>query len=70
MAEITISEGWDKIRTKIKRKYSHLTDAMLPFSPGQEEELIRNLMNLVHRDRKYVVFMLTKFQHTMDSNRL
>nr|WP_067062717.1 hypothetical protein [Mucilaginibacter sp. L294] len=71
MAEITISnKDWERIKIKVQRKYNHLTDEQLQYSEGQEESLITRLMDLVNRDRKYVVFTLTKALVNIDTNRL
>ncbi len=70
MAEITINEGWDKIKIKLKRKYRDLRDEDIQFNPGNEEKLITDLMRLINQNRDYVVFMLKKFQHNMGNNRL
>ena len=71
MAEITISnKDWEKIKIKVQRKYNHLTDQELLYTEGQEESLITRLMDLVKRDRKYVVFTLQKALVNIDNNRL
>ncbi|TSD64919.1 hypothetical protein FFF34_013555 [Inquilinus sp. KBS0705] len=71
MAEITISnKDWDRIKIKVQRKYNHLTDEQLQYTEGQEENLITRLMDLVNRDRKYVVFTLQKALTNIDNNRL
>ena len=71
MAEISISKkDWDRVKIKIQRKYNHLTDQELQYSEGQEESLITRLMDLVNRDRKYVVFTLQKALVNIDNNRL
>lgn len=71
MAEITISnKDWERIKIKVQRKYNHLTDEQLQYTEGQEESLITRIMELVNRDRKYVVFTLTKALVNMDTNRL
>jgi hypothetical protein len=71
MAEISISnKDWQRVKIKIQRKYNHLTDEQLQYSEGQEEGLIGNLMELVKRDRKYVVFTLQKALVNIDNNRL
>ncbi|MFD0766324.1 hypothetical protein ACFQZI_15790 [Mucilaginibacter lutimaris] len=71
MAEITISnKDWERIKIKVQRKYNHLTDEQLQYTEGQEETLITRLMELVNRDRKYVVFTLTKALVNIDNNRL
>ena len=71
MAEITISnKDWERVKIKVQRKYNHLTDEQLQYTEGQEESLITRLMQLVNRDRKYVVFTLTKALVNIDNNRL
>ena len=71
MAEISISnKDWQRVKIKIQRKYNHLSDEQLPYTEGQEESLISNLMQLVTRDRKYVVFTLQKALVNIDNNRL
>jgi hypothetical protein len=71
MAEITISnKDWERIKIKVQRKYNHLTDEQLQYTEGQEDSLISRIMELVNRDRKYVVFTLTKALVNMDTNRL
>ncbi|MET3977965.1 hypothetical protein ABIB62_000531 [Mucilaginibacter sp. UYP25] len=71
MAEITISnKDWERIKIKVQRKYNNLTDEQLQYTEGQEDSLITRLMDLVNRDRKYVVFTLTKALVNMDTNRL
>lgn len=71
MAEISISnKDWQRVKIKIQRKYNHLTDEQLTYTEGQEESLINNLMQLVNRDRKYVVFTLQKALVNIDNNRL
>lgn len=71
MSEITISnKDWERVKIKVQRKYNHLTDEQLQYTEGQEESLITRLMELVNRDRKYVVFTLTKALVNIDNNRL
>jgi hypothetical protein len=71
MAEISISnKDWERVKIKIQRKYNHLTDAQLQYTEGQEDGLISKLMELVKRDRKYVLFTLKKALVNIDNNRL
>lgn len=71
MAEISISnKDWSRIKIKVQRKYNNLTDEQLNYSEGQEEDLIRRLMELVNRNRAYVVFTLKKALVNIDTNRL
>lgn len=71
MAEISISnKDWERVKIKLQRKYNHLTDAELQYSEGQEDSLISKIMELVNRDRRYVVFTLKKALVNIDNNRL
>ena len=71
MAEISITnKDWERIKIKIQRKYNHLTDEQLRYSEGQEDSLINKLMELVKRDRKYILFTLKKALVNIDNNRL
>jgi uncharacterized protein with NRDE domain len=71
MAEISISnKEWERVKIKIQRKYNHLTDEQLKYTEGQEESLISKLMELVKRDRNYVLFTLKKALVNIDNNRL
>ena len=71
MAEISISnKDWERVKIKIQRKYNRLTDEQLQYAEGQEESLITKLMELVNRDRNYVIFTLKKALVNIDNNRL
>lgn len=71
MAEISISnKDWGRIKIKVMRKYNHLTEDQLQYSEGQEDALIKRLMELVNRSREYVVFTLKKALVNIDTNRL
>ncbi|MDB5136970.1 MAG: hypothetical protein JWP37_3573 [Mucilaginibacter sp.] len=71
MAEISISKkDWERVKIKLQRKYNHLTDEQLQYNEGQEDSLISKVMELVNRDRKYVVFTLKKALVNIDNNRL
>jgi len=71
MAEISITnKEWERVKIKIQRKYNHLTDQQLQYTEGQEDGLITKIMELVNRDRKYVVFTLQKALVNIDNNRL
>jgi hypothetical protein len=71
MAEISITnKEWERVKIKVQRKYNHLTDEQLQYAEGQEEGLITKLMDLVNRDRRYVVFTLRKALVNIDNNRL
>ncbi|TWJ03395.1 hypothetical protein JN11_00937 [Mucilaginibacter frigoritolerans] len=71
MAEISITnKDWERVKIKIQRKYNHLTDEQLQYFEGDEESLISRLMELVKRDRNYVLFTLKKALVNIDNNRL
>ena len=71
MAEINISnKDWQRVKIKIQRKYNHLTDEQLQYTEGQEDSLIGRLMELVRRDRNYIIFTLKKALVDIDNNRL
>lgn len=71
MAEISISnKDWERVKIKIQRKYNHLTDEQLKYTEGQEESLISRLMELVKRDREYIIFTLKRALVNIDNNRL
>ncbi|WP_184543844.1 hypothetical protein [Mucilaginibacter sp. FT3.2] len=71
MAEISISnKDWERVKIKVQRKYNRLTDEQLKYTEGQEEALITKLMDLVNRNREYVVFTLKKALVNIDNNRL
>ncbi|RVU01946.1 hypothetical protein EOD41_08310 [Mucilaginibacter limnophilus] len=71
MAEISISsKDWERVKIKLQRKYNRLTDDELQYTEGQEDALITRIMELVNRDRKYVVFTLKKALVNIDNNRL
>ena|ERR1700761_8431522 len=71
MAEISISsKDWARVKIKFQRKYNHITDEQLEYTEGQEESLITRLMQLVNRDRNYILFTLKKALVNIDNNRL
>jgi hypothetical protein len=71
MAEISITnKEWERVKIKVQRKYNHLTDEQLKYTEGEEESLISKLMELVKRDRTYILFTLKKALVNIDNNRL
>ena len=71
MAEISISnKDWRRVKIKLQRKYNRLTDEELQYTEGQEDDLIKRVMELVNRNREYVVFTLKKALVNIDNNRL
>lgn len=71
MANFTLTpETAAKVKIKFLRKYRDLTNENLSFTPGQEEELVEQLMLLTKRDRKYVEFTINKALADPEGNRL
>lgn len=71
MANFTLTaENWEKVKIKFLRKYRDLAKADLSFSPGQEDELVKQLMELVKRDQAYVEFTIRKALADPKGNRL
>jgi hypothetical protein len=71
MASFTLTpETWERVKIKFLRKYRDLTQADLSFSPGQEDQLVKQLMELVKRDQKYIEFTIRKALADPEGNRL
>lgn len=71
MANFTLTpETAQKVKIKFLRKYRELAGDNISFTPGQEEELVNQLMSLIKRDRKYVEFTINKALADPDGNRL
>jgi hypothetical protein len=71
MASFTLTpENADKVKIKFLRKYRDLVQNDIAFTPGQEDRLVEQLMELVKRDRKYVEFTINKALADPDGNRL
>ena len=71
MANFTLTpDTAEKVKIKFLRKYRDLTNANLSFTPGQEEELVEQLMLLTKRDRKYIEFTINKALADPEGNRL
>ena len=71
MASFTLTpETWQKVKIKFLRKYRDLAQVNLSFAPGQEDQLVQQLMDLVKRDREYVDFTIKKALADPDGNRL
>lgn len=71
MASFTLTpETWEKVKIKFLRKYRDLAAVDLSFSPGQEDQLVTQLMSLVKRDRTYVEFTINKALADPVGNRL
>lgn len=71
MGNLSISaEEWDTLKLKLLRKYIHLSDEDLAYSPGQESELVTRLAKRLNRNETYVLFTLRKGLADLQSNRL
>ncbi|WP_316750005.1 hypothetical protein [Pedobacter gandavensis] len=71
MASFTLTpETWTKVKIKFLRKYRDLAKENLAFVPGQEDQLVEQLMSLVHRNREYVEFTIRKALADPNGNRL
>lgn len=71
MASFTLTtDTWQKVKIKLLRKYRDLASVNLSFAPGQEDQLVEQLMGLVKRDRAYVEFTIKKALADPDGNRL
>lgn len=71
MASFTLTpETWKKVKIKFLRKYRDLASMEISFVPGQEDQLVEQLMSLVKRDRKYIEFTIEKALADPDGNRL
>ncbi|TCD02877.1 hypothetical protein [Pedobacter psychroterrae] len=71
MASFTLTpETWTKVKIKFLRKYRDLAQLDLSFTPGQEDQLVQQLMGLVKRDQEYVEFTIKKALADPDGNRL
>ncbi|MDR6783807.1 hypothetical protein ABIE26_002804 [Pedobacter africanus] len=71
MANFTLTpETWQKVKIKFLRKYRELAQVELSFTPGQEDHLVEQLMDLVKRDRAYIEFTINKALADPAGNRL
>ena len=71
MANFTLTPAaWERVKVKFLRKYRDLATADLSFAPGQEDQLVQHLMNLVKRDQAYIEFTIRKALADPEGNRL
>jgi transcription termination factor NusB len=71
MASFTLTaETAERVKIKFLRKYRDLAHATLSFVPGQEDQLVQQLMKLVNRDQKYIEFTIQKALKDVNGNRL
>ncbi|NQD70321.1 hypothetical protein HP439_06250 [Sphingobacterium shayense] len=64
------AEEWETLKIKLSRKYNHLTDDDLLYTPGQEEDLLLKLAARLRRNKEYVLFTLSKELSSIQSNSL
>ncbi|PRD46746.1 hypothetical protein [Sphingobacterium haloxyli] len=67
--KITASD-WEVLKIKLSRKYNHLSDDDLIYTPGEEEVLVTRLAKRLRRDKEYITFTLAKELSNLESNRL
>ncbi|TYR35088.1 hypothetical protein FXV77_14170 [Sphingobacterium phlebotomi] len=67
--KITASD-WEVLKIKLSRKYNHLTDDDLLYTPGEEDALVARLAKRLRRDKEYITFTLAKELSNLESNRL
>jgi hypothetical protein len=67
--KITASD-WEVLKIKLSRKYNHLTDDDLVYTPGEEDALVTRLAKRLRRDKEYITFTLAKELSNLESNRL
>ena len=71
MANFTLTpETWQKVKIKFLRKYRDLAQVDLSFAPGEEDQLVQQLMSLVKRDQAYIEFTIRKALADPEGNRL
>lgn len=71
MASFTLTtETAQRVKTKVLRKYRELAKENLAFAPGQEDELVNQLTQLLKRDTRYVEFTINKALADPTGNRL
>jgi hypothetical protein len=71
MASFSLTpETWQKVKIKFLRKYRDLAQVDISFTPGQEDQLVEQLMSLVKRDREYIEFTIKKALADPNGNRL
>lgn len=71
MASFTLTtESAQRVKTKVLRKYRELAKENLSFTPGQEDELVNRLTQLLKRDVRYVEFTIQKALADPSGNRL
>ncbi len=71
MENFTLSAAdWEILKLKLLRKYNHLSEEDLSYSPGEEKTLVTHLAKRLNRDENYILFTLKKGLSDLKSNRL
>jgi len=71
MASFTFTpETAQRVKIKVLRKYRELAKENLTFAPGNEDQLVNQLTQLLKRDTRYVEFTINKALADPDGNRL
>ena len=71
MKDFTLSAtDWTTLKLKLLRKYNHLSEEDLAYTPGEENELVSRLAKRLNRNETYVLFTLKKGLSDITSNRL
>lgn len=71
MKDFTLSAiDWETLKLKLLRKYNHLSEEDLAYTPGQEKTLVTRLAKRLKRDENYILFTLKKGLADLTSNRL
>ncbi len=70
MSTLNIGNDWESIKSKLKRRYVHLTENDLAFSAGEEKQLIERLSKRLLTNSAYVINLITKLQRNTTTNRL
>lgn len=71
MKDFTLSAiDWETLKLKLLRKYNHLSEEDLAYTPGKESELVSRLAKRLNRTETYVLFTLKKGLADLTSNRL
>lgn len=67
---IDISNDWESIKAKLKRRYVKLTENDLAFTPGEEKQLVERLSKRLLTKPEYIINLITKLQNNTATNRL
>lgn len=71
MKDFTLSAiDWETLKLKLLRKYNHLSEEDLAYTPGEEKALVTRLAKRLKRDENYILFTLKKGLVDLTSNRL